>query len=79
MFNTGLAALLAQQGEWRVSSSTLREMLTIQMTNRILQTYSQFFSTYSAVKFSKKHMNEYLKYTPAQLEQYLRSFFGRMA
>lgn len=77
MFNTGMDAFLAQQGEWRVSSSISRDALAQQLTHRILSTYSTFFATYSAIKFSKKHMNEYLKYTPAQLELHLRSFFGR--
>jgi hypothetical protein len=77
IFNTGMDAFLAQQGEWRVSSSSLRDVLAQQLTQRVLATYTTFFATYSAVKFSKKHMNEYLKYTPAQLEQHLRSFFGR--
>lgn len=77
MFNTGMDAFLAQQGEWRVSSAALRDVLAQQLTQRILSTYATFFATYSAIKFSKKHMNEYLKYTPAQLELHLRSFFGR--
>jgi hypothetical protein len=77
IFNTGLDALLAQQGEWRVSSSTLRETLSQNLLSKVVQVYAHFFATYSTVKFSKKHMGEYLKYTPAQLENYLRNFFGR--
>ncbi len=77
IFNSGLDALLAQQGEWRVSSSMLRETLSQNLLSKVVQIYAHFFATYSTVKFSKKHMGEYLKYTPAQLENYLRNFFGR--
>lgn len=77
MFNSGMEAFLAQQGEWRVSNSSLRESLAAQLTQRISLPYQHFFTTYSAIKFSKKHTNDYLRFTPAQLEQHLRSFFGR--
>lgn len=77
VFNTGLEALLAQQGEWRVSSSGLRDSLSQQLTNRILPTYSSFFSSYSGVRFSKKHMTDYVRFTPQAVEAHLRSFFGR--
>lgn len=78
MFNTGMDAFLAQQGDWRISSSTLRETMSKQLLQRVFPPYLQFFNTYSAVKFSKKHMNEYLKFTPAQVEHHLRGFFGRV-
>ena len=78
IFNTGLDALLGQQGEWRVSSSILRESLSSQLVGRVSQSYTPFFQTYSTVKFSKKHMEEYLKYTPAQVESNLKGFFGKI-
>ena len=77
VFNTGLDALLAQQGEWRVSAPGLRERLSSQLLANILPTYKVFFETYSAVKFSKKHMDEYLKYPPANVQMHLEGFFGR--
>ena len=70
-------ALLAQQGEWRVSTSGLREKISIQLLETILPVYTEFFNNYSGIKFSKKHMNEYLRYPPAQVERNLRSFFGK--
>ena len=73
-----MEALLAQQGEWRVSSSTLRETLTTNLLNRVVNAYNNFFAAYSVVKFSKKHMSEYLKFTPSQLENHLKGFFGRI-
>eukprot|EP01035_Chromulina_nebulosa_P026238 gene26238-34327_t len=76
LFNTGMEALLAQQGEWRVSSS-LREHMSAQLLEAILPVYTEFFNTYASVKFSKKHMNEYLRFQPAQVERNLKTFFGR--
>ena len=76
-FNTGMDALLAQQGEWRVASAGLRERLSQQLVSSVLPVYTQFYSTYSVVKFSKKHMEEYLKYPPNVVERHLAGFFGR--
>lgn len=76
-FNTGMDALLAQQGEWRVASAGLRERLSAMMVAKILTEYTTFYNTYSIVKFSKKHMDEYLKYPPAVVERHLTGFFGR--
>lgn len=70
-------ALLAQQGEWRVASAGLRDRLSAMMVSKIVPVYTQFFNTYSVVKFSKKHMEEYLKYTPPVVERHLTGFFGR--
>jgi hypothetical protein len=119
LFNTGMEALLARQGEWRVSSSGtsihtyfhiltcilysimcmfmyasacilcqymndcstlnlgLREHMSAQLLEAILPVYTEFFNTYASVKFSKKHMNEYLRFQPAQVERNLKTFFGR--
>lgn len=78
IFNTGMDALLSQQGEWRVSSSVLRESLSLALVEKVLSTYQPFFTTFSTVKFSKKHMDEYLKYNPAQVENHLKNFFGKI-
>uniref|UniRef100_A0A7S3HT83 Exocyst subunit Exo70 family protein n=1 Tax=Spumella elongata TaxID=89044 RepID=A0A7S3HT83_9STRA len=76
-FNTGMDALLAQQGEWRVAAAGLRDRLAALMVSKIQSEYNAFYSTYSVVKFSKKHMDEYLKYPPAVVERHLTGFFGR--
>ena len=73
-----MEALLSQQGEWRISSSSLRESLTANLLSKVVGAYNNFFAAYSVVKFSKKHMSEYLKFTPAQLENHLKGFFGRV-
>ena len=47
------------------------------MVSKIQSEYNAFYGTYSVVKFSKKHMDEYLKYPPAVVERHLTGFFGR--
>lgn len=70
-------ALLAQQGEWRVASAGLRERLSALMVSKLIPVYTKWYNEYSAVKFSKKHMDEYLKYPPNVVERHLAGFFGR--
>lgn len=77
IFNTGLEALLARQGEWRVINVTLRNSLTAQLIRTVLPVYSDLYTTYSDSKFSKKHIEDYLKFTPQQVETNLRTFFGK--
>jgi Exo70 exocyst complex subunit len=70
-------ALLSQQGEWRVSSSLLREILGTELLQKILPLYKDFFAKYSKVQFSKKHMSEYLRFPPEDVERLLKNFFGK--
>ena len=76
LFASGMDALLALQGEWRASSVGLRERLAEQLCDAIYPRYTDFFDTYSEVGFSRKHMSEYLRYIPKDVERSLRSFFG---
>lgn len=77
VFNTGLEAFLSLQGEWRISAAVLREFLTKQLVERVLPVYSEFFNAFSTTHFSKKHMNQYIKYPPTEVERVLKNFFGK--
>ena len=77
MFNSGMDALLAQQGEWRVSSSDLRQHLGELLLETVVPPYLEFFTTYSVIPFSKKHMSGYLKYQPNIIEDKLKTYFGK--
>jgi hypothetical protein len=77
LFNSAMDAFLAQQGEWRVSSAALREQLGAALVAKVCPRYTQFFTTYSAVGFSKKHTEEYLRFPPADVDRALRYFFGK--
>ncbi len=70
-------ALLAQQGEWRISAAGLREQLGAQVLGKVLPVYAEFFAAYSTVRFSSKHTEQYLRFPPAFVERNLKSFFGR--
>ena len=77
LFNSAMDALLMQQGEWRVSSAGLREHLGIMLVAKICPLYGQFYGTYSTIPFSKKHMEDYLRFPPSDVERALRFFFGK--
>jgi len=77
VFNTGMDAFLAQQGDWRISNALLRDKLSARLVTRVQPPYAAFYAKYSVIKFSKKHTNEYLKYPPAVTERHLGGFFGR--
>lgn len=77
VFNSGMDALLAQQGEWRVSAAGLRDQLAAQLVESIVPTYQHFYDTYSTVNFSKTHMSQYLKYKPEDVATALSAFFGK--
>ncbi len=70
-------ALLAQQGEWRISAAGLREQLSGLILSKVLPPYTEFYNAHSATKFSKKHMEQYLRFAPVFVERNLRSFFGK--
>ena len=75
-FNASMDALQVLQTEWRISSSDLRENVRRQLISAIMPVYADFFGTYSTVNFSKKHMSEYLKYPPDNVEEILTSLFS---
>lgn len=76
IFNSGIDALLAQKGEWRISATGLRDLITNQLVDAIVPSYTEFHKKYSTIQFSKKHMAEYIKYSPDVIEKLLLSFFG---
>jgi hypothetical protein len=70
-------ALLTQQGEWRISATGLREQLGQQLINKISPVYAEFHNSFSSCKFSKKHSDQYLRFSPTNVEKNLQSFFGK--
>jgi Exo70 exocyst complex subunit len=77
LFTSGMDALLAQQGELRVSVAGLRDALGDQLLDTIYPFYNKLYENYSTVAFSKKHMNEYLRFSPRDVERSLKYFFGK--
>jgi hypothetical protein len=77
MFNSGMDALIAQQGEWRISAAGLREQVRQQLLKSIMPPYAEFFNSFSTVQFSRKHMNQYIRFPPQEVERILWNFFGK--
>lgn len=77
VFNSGFDALESLKGEWRLSVASMREGFGAQLVDALFPIYAEFYRTYSTVKFSKKHMSEYVRYQPQEVERKLRFFFGK--
>jgi len=54
----------------------LRVMLQIDVKDIFLPRYKRFFEKYSRLQFSKKKMDEYLKYPPDRVEYMIDDLFG---
>lgn len=74
-FNGGIAALQSQQKEWRIAYASLREELDKLILTTVMNSYSEFHSANSTVNFSRKHMDQYVKYAPKDIEQLLYNYF----
>ena len=74
-FNATIEAWLGHQGEWRISTDFLRDSIKKDLLRKILPIYSEFFQTYSVIKFSKKNMEKYLKFPIEDVEKILQGFF----
>lgn len=70
-----MAAFQNVRGDWRATSSAVKEALTRELVQVIIPTYSEFFRSYSNEQFSKKHMSEYLVYSPQSAEKIFCQFF----
>lgn len=76
LFNSGLEALLSQQGAWKVSTPALRDELGQQLASLIYPAYNSFHRAYSTTNFSRRHMDLYVKFSPSEVQSLLLRFFG---
>ena len=76
LFNSGMEALLAQQGEWRIHSLGLRDHVGLMLLSKILPIYQTFYHTYASIKFSKRHLAQYTRFPPQDVERILQHFFS---
>lgn len=49
----------------------LRDLLQMEVAGVFLPNYRKFYEKYSKIRFSKKHQNEYTKYSPLKIEELL--------
>ena len=76
MFNSGLNALLENQGAWRVSSPPLREKLGRMLSEAVTPQYEAFHNEYHKSNFSKRHLDQYIKFSPDEVRMLLLRFWG---
>lgn len=76
LFNRGIEALLSQQGAWKVSAPSLRDELGLSLADAVFPYYSAFFDEYGGTNFSKRHMDQYVKFKPEEVRTLLLRFFG---
>ncbi|KAF0712185.1 hypothetical protein AaE_012094 [Aphanomyces astaci] len=60
---------------YTVPDADLRKTLMASALQRIVPSYTVFYDKYSVVHFSKKHMDKYVKYTPANVDAMLHELF----
>ena len=60
----------------QIEDDALRRDIRVSIREKFLNQYTTFFDTYSNVPFSKKRMNEYLKYKPAKIESMINELFS---
>lgn len=75
LFNATVDGLLAMQAHWRITSQDLRTRVEAQLVQQVLESYQVFYGAYSTEKFSKKHMDQYLRYPPTEVEAVLKKIF----
>ena len=67
--------LIGMHDQWRISSSELRDRVHTQLNLQIMDAYTEFYSTYSSVQFSKKNKDSYLRYPPQEVENQISELF----
>lgn len=53
----------------------LRDLLQHEVAGVFLPFYRKFYDKYSKIRFSKKHQNEYTKYSPLKIEELLNRLY----
>jgi hypothetical protein len=75
IFNATMEAWTSHQGEWRISNELLRESIKKDLVRKIMPMYTEFYDVYHQIRFSKKHMDQYLKFPPEDVERIIQGFF----
>ena len=63
-FNTGVDEIYLNQKRFSVPDPTLRAKLRADAKETVLPPYTDFYTKFSTVQFSKKHMDQYLRFPP---------------
>jgi exocyst complex protein 7 len=70
-FNNLMEEFTKRHKLFKVYDPNIHHLLVQEANRAILPRYTNFYTKYSKLQFSKKNMTKYLKYTPKQVEEIL--------
>lgn len=75
-FNTSLEEIYQHQKVFSVPDSSVRQRLRNQAKETVVGPYTNFFNKVSDIQFSKKHMEQYLRFPPKTVSTMLDDLFS---
>ena len=75
-FNKDVDELLSRLSVLSVPDTNLRDKLRAEITSIVLPPVSAFHASWDSVNFSKKHQDEYMRYTPAVVRAKVDGLFA---
>lgn len=75
-FNTSLEEVYQHQKLFSVPDASLRQRLRQQAKDTVVRPYTTFFNKVSEIQFSKKHMEQYLRFPPKTVTTMLDDLFS---
>jgi len=74
-FNEDFERIFEEHKDLCVVDPRLRDLLQKEVAGVFLPNYRRFYDKYSKIRFSKKHQNEYTKYSPYKIEELLNQLY----
>lgn len=75
-FNEDFERTFELHKQFSIIDSSLRATLVKDVKDVFLSRYKRFYDKYSRIQFSKKNMEQYLKYPPNKVDAMLNSLFA---
>jgi len=74
-FNEDFERIFEEHQNLCVVDPRLRDLLQKEVAGVFIPNYRRFYEKYSKIRFSKKHQNEYTKYSPYKIEELLNQLY----
>mmetsp|Transcript_5531 Transcript_5531/g.13672 ORF Transcript_5531/g.13672 Transcript_5531/m.13672 type:complete len:786 (-) Transcript_5531:46-2403(-) len=74
-FNEDFERIFEEHKDLCVVDPRLRDLLQKEVAGVFLPNYRRFYDKYTKIRFSKKHQNEYTKYSPYKIEEKLNQLY----
>lgn len=75
LYSKDFERIFEEHKELCVVDPRLRDLLQQEVASVFLPNYKKFYDKYSKIRFSKKHQNEYTKYSPLKIEELLNRLY----